>query len=87
LNEVAKEIQKALIVSDVNLNLILELSKKIKSLKGEKMPEGVDEKEYIVKRIYDLLIELFEIKAELPQKPKRILLCGLFGSGKTTTSC
>jgi len=86
LSEVAKEVQKALIVSDVNLNLVLDVSKKIKGLKGEKVPEGLEEKEFIVKRIYDLLVELFSVDAKLPVKPKKILLCGLFGSGKTTTA-
>ena len=86
LTEVSKEIQRALIVSDVNIKLVLETSKKIKALKGEKIPKNIDEKEYIVKRIYDILINLFSFEKELPIKPKKILLVGLFGSGKTTTA-
>lgn len=86
LTEIAKEIQKALIVSDVNLNLVLDISKKIKELKGEKVPDELAEKEFIIKRIYDLLVELFSVNSEIPVNPKRILLTGLFGSGKTTTA-
>ncbi len=87
IDDVSKEIQKALIMADVDVSLVFELSKKIKALKGEKAPEGADPKEYLVKRVYDLLSGLFGSASEIPQVPKRILLCGLFGSGKTTSAC
>jgi len=86
LLETSKEIQKALIISDVNIGLVLEVSKKIKGLKGEQVPDSIDEKDFLVKKIYDVLVELFSVDAALPSKPHKILLCGLFGSGKTTTA-
>ncbi len=54
LDEIAKDVQKALIVSDVNIKLVLEVSNKIKGLKGEKVIEGMNEKEFITKRIYEV---------------------------------
>ena len=86
IDETVKEIQKALISADVEISLIFELSKKIKELKGEKIPENIASKEYIIKRIYDILAELFGAVPDFTKIPKRILLCGLFGSGKTTTA-
>ena len=86
IDETAKEIQKALILADVEVSLVFELSKKIKELKGEAIPEGIDSKDYIIKRIYDLLTNFFGSSADFDKIPKRILLCGLFGSGKTTTT-
>lgn len=86
IDETAKEIQKALIMADVEISLVFDLSKKIKELKGEKAPENVDPKDYLIKRIHDLLSDFFGSNPDFNKIPKRILLCGLFGSGKTTTA-
>jgi len=86
IDETAKEIQKALITADVEVSLVFELSKKIKELKGEKAPENVDPKEYLIKRIHDLLANFFGSEADFTKNPKRILMLGLFGSGKTTST-
>ena len=85
IDETAKEIQKALIMADVEVSLVFELSKKIKELKGEQIPQDVDTKDYLIKRIHDLLSEFFGSEADFNKIPKRILLCGLFGSGKTSS--
>ena len=85
IDETAKEIQKALITADVEISLVFELSKKIKELKGEKAPDGIDVKDYLIKRIHDLLANFFGSDADFTKLPRRILLLGLFGSGKTTT--
>jgi len=86
IDETAKEIQKALIIADVEISLVFELSKKIKALKGEKFPEGVEAKEYLIKRIYELLEQFFGEPPDFKKTPRKILLLGLFGSGKTTTA-
>ncbi len=86
IDETAKEIQKALIMADVEISLVFELSKKIKELKGETAPEGIEIKDYLIKRIHDILSDFFGLEADFTKIPKRILLCGLFGSGKTTTA-
>ncbi|MDD3084094.1 MAG: signal recognition particle receptor subunit alpha, partial [Candidatus ainarchaeum sp.] len=85
VKEVIKEIQRALINSNVEINTVLELSKKIEKKAFEKSDEKLSQKEHIVKVIYDELISILGGK-EYPENPKRILLCGLFGSGKTTNA-
>ncbi len=88
INELVKEIQKALIKADVNIPLVFKISNEIKqrALK-EKPPEGISKKEYLVKIVYDELVKLVggkEEKVEINAKPTKIMLVGLFGSGKTT---
>ncbi len=81
-----KEIQKALIASDVNIRLVLQLSKNIerKALKEEMKTLSL--KEHVLRIVYEELVSLMGKKYEPTLSKKRILLCGLFGSGKTTTA-
>ena len=90
VNEIIKEIQRALLQADVNVNLVFELSEKIRqrALK-EKTPSGITQREYLIKIVYEELTNLLgkekeEIKIER-KKPFKIMMVGLFGSGKTTT--
>ena len=57
INELVKEIQKALLQSDVNVKLVFELTKKIKdrALK-EEAPGGLTKKEWLIKIVYDELV-------------------------------
>lgn len=89
VKEVIKDIQRALIQSDVNIKLVLNLSKTIedKAL-NEEPPKGVTAKEHVIKIVYDELVHLLGDKAEeieIEKKPYKILFVGLQGSGKTTT--
>ncbi len=89
VKEVVKEIQRALIQSDVNIKLVLKLSKSIeeRALK-EEPPKGITPKEHIVTIVYEELVNLLGEKAqeiEVDKKPFKILFLGLQGSGKTTT--
>jgi signal recognition particle subunit SRP54 len=85
---VVRELQRALLQSDVDVELVAELSDKIKNkVIGARPPPGLTLKEYFVKTLYDEVVEfLGREKGELPLRPQRILLIGLFGSGKTTAS-
>jgi signal recognition particle subunit SRP54 len=87
LDEIIKDIQRILIEADVNVNLVFELSERIKSraLKEKPLP-GFTQKEHVLKVIYDELVRLVGEKPEIFLKPGKILLIGLFGSGKTTTA-
>jgi len=88
IKEVVKDIQRALISSDVNIQLVLKISKEIETEAFEKIPDGVTRKEHIVKTCYEVLLKYLggNQTEALPENPKSILLCGLFGSGKTTTA-
>ncbi|HHI04258.1 MAG TPA: signal recognition particle protein, partial [Candidatus Woesearchaeota archaeon] len=81
-------IQRALLQADVNVKLVFDLSNKIKerALK-EETPAGLTKKEYLVKVVYEELVNFVgkeEGKIEIKKKPTKIMLVGLFGSGKTT---
>ncbi|MCC7551982.1 MAG: signal recognition particle protein Srp54 [Methanobacterium sp.] len=89
VKEVIKDIQRALIQSDVNIKLVLNLSKTIEERAlNEEPPKGVTAKEHVIKIVYDELVHLLGDKAEeveIEKKPYKILFVGLQGSGKTTT--
>ncbi len=87
IKEFNKELQKALISADVEVELVFELTKKIEeaALKS-KMPEGVSHKDYITNLVYEELSRLMGESYEPEIRPKKILLAGIYGSGKTTTS-
>lgn len=88
IKEALKELQRALISADVEVNLVLELTKKIEeeALK-EKLPTGLTRREHVIKVTYESLVDLLGgTEAKAPEKPKKILLVGLFGSGKTTSA-
>ena len=88
INELIKDIQKALLQSDVNVKLVFELTKKIKerALK-EELPSALTKKEQLVNIVYEELANFLGGKAskiEISSKPYKIMMVGLFGSGKTT---
>ena len=87
IREFNKELQRALISSDVELNLVMALTGKIEdaALK-EKLPDGISPREYITNMVYEELVKLMGKDYTPEIKPKRILLMGIYGSGKTTTT-
>ncbi|MDN5327969.1 MAG: signal recognition particle subunit [Candidatus Woesearchaeota archaeon] len=90
LNTIIKELQRALIQADVNVKLVFDLSNNIKKrFKEEKPIPGLSQKDLVIKILYEELANLLggELKPiEVIQKPFKIFLVGLFGSGKTTTA-
>lgn len=90
VDELVKEIQRALLQADVNVKLVLELSKNIRerALK-EEAPAGLTKKEHVINIVYNELVKLLgseERQIGFSEKPTMIMLTGLFGSGKTTTA-
>ncbi|MBW2997921.1 signal recognition particle receptor subunit alpha, partial [Candidatus Woesearchaeota archaeon] len=89
INEIVKEIQRALLQSDVNVKLVLTLTKKIKERALKENPPGLDKKEALIKIVYEELVTFLGEERKdinLEEKPTKIMMVGLFGSGKTTTS-
>ncbi len=89
INELVKDIQRALLQSDTNVQLVFELSKKIKERAKEKAPAGITQREYLIKVVYEELTTFLGEKPReitISKKPTQIMLVGLFGSGKTTTA-
>ncbi len=90
INELIKDIQRALLQSDVNVKLVFELTQKIKdrALK-EEPPKGLTKREQLVNIVYQELTKFLggeKTELVIKKKPLKIMLVGLFGSGKTTTS-
>jgi len=91
INELVKDIQRALLQADVNVKLVFDLTQQIKdrALK-EQLPHGLTKKEHLINIVYEALVKfLGGDKNELnvtDKKPNAIMLVGLFGSGKTTTA-
>jgi len=91
VKELARDIQRALLQADVNVKLVLEVSKRIeeRALK-EKVPPGVSRREHVVKVVYEELTRfLGEKPASLKIEPGKrmiLMLVGIQGSGKTTAS-
>ncbi len=82
-----KDLQRVLISNDVNVKLVFELSKRIeeRSLKTKKL-EALSLKEHVLKVVYDELVQ-FMGETYTPRVDKhKVLLCGLFGSGKTSST-
>jgi len=91
VKELVRDIQRALLQADVNVKLVLEISKRIeeRALK-EKVPPGISRKEHVIKVVYDELARfLGEKPATLkitPGKRRILMLVGIQGSGKTTAA-
>ncbi|MBU0635731.1 signal recognition particle receptor subunit alpha [Candidatus Micrarchaeota archaeon] len=86
IKEAVKQMQRALISADVDIKLVLEISKTIEKAAFASLPPGLNRREHVLKETHDALAELLGGKSNPPpENPKRILLVGLFGSGKTTT--
>lgn len=92
VKELVRDIQRALIQSDVNVKMVLDLSKSIeRRVLEQELPAGITRRELTIKVVYDeLVILLGGEKTQLPKYPKGkptvILLVGIQGSGKTTSA-
>ena len=91
IKELAKDIQRALLQSDVNVKLVFEITKNLehRSL-NETPPPGLSRKDHIVKILYDELARLLGVEEKQfsfqPGKLNKVLMLGIQGSGKTTIS-
>ncbi len=89
IEEVLQDIQRALTEGDVDKNLVDRLMKKIREDIKANKGKGLVTKEKVADVIYNNLVEIVgneETKINIDSIPFKILLVGLFGSGKTTTA-
>ncbi|MFN3384294.1 MAG: signal recognition particle protein Srp54 [Archaeoglobaceae archaeon] len=87
VEEMVKDIQRALIKADVNIKQVKEISEAIKKRAlSEEVPEYFDAREHVLKIVYEELLKGVGEGIEIPLKKARIMLVGLQGSGKTTTA-
>ncbi len=91
ISDALREIRLALLESDVNLAVVTELIEHIRTRAiGEKVATALSPAEQIVKIVHDELVNVLGRDTARFQKssqpPSVILMAGLQGSGKTTTS-
>ncbi|MDI9611289.1 MAG: signal recognition particle protein Srp54 [Archaeoglobales archaeon] len=87
VEEMVRDIQRALIKADVNVRQVKEISEAIKKRAiSEEVPEFFDAREQVLRIVYEELLKGVGEGLEIPLKRARIMLVGLQGSGKTTTA-
>lgn len=90
MQEALREIRRALLEADVNLRVVKAFISNIKDrAEGEKVLEGVDPVQQLVKIVHDELVDLLGKESaplNLTGHPSIIMMLGLQGSGKTTSS-
>ncbi len=90
MQEALREIRRALLEADVNLRVLKAFISSIKDkAEGENVLQGVDPSQQLIKIVHDELVELLGHEAKplnLTGHPSLIMMLGLQGSGKTTSS-
>lgn len=87
VEELVKDLQRALLQADVNVKQVMQLSQTIKKRSlEEEPPKGVTAREHVLKIVYEELVRLVGGKVEVSLGRQTILMAGLQGSGKTTTT-
>ena len=87
VDELVKNLQRALLSADVNVKLVMELSKAIRTRSlDEELPKNTNVREHVLRIVYQELVRLVYATADLKLEPQVILMAGLQGSGKTTTT-
>jgi len=91
VKELVRDLQRALLQSDVNVNLVLRISEAVeKRSLEEKLPPGISRRDHVIKVLYEELTSfLGEEPAKLAIQPGKayvVMLVGIQGTGKTTAS-
>ncbi len=90
MQEALREIRRALLEADVNLRVVKSFISSIKDkAEGEKVLEGVNPSQQLIKIVHDELVNLLgkeQAPLDFSGNPNLIMMLGLQGSGKTTSS-
>ena len=90
IKELAKDVQRSLLQSDVNVQLVLNVTSKLQERSlNEQPPPGLSRKDHVVKILYDELSKLLGEERPLSFKPNKtniVLMLGIQGSGKTSVT-
>jgi signal recognition particle subunit SRP54 len=86
VDQIVKDLQRALIEADVNVSLVLQITNKIKREALDERIKGLEKKEHIIKLLHDELVALLGTSREVKLgKHNVFMMVGLYGAGKTTT--
>ncbi len=86
VEEMVRDIQRALIRADVNVRQVKEISDTIKKRALNESPKSLNPREHIIRIVYEEILKGVGEGIEIPLKKTKIMLVGLQGSGKTTTA-
>ncbi|MGB1697975.1 MAG: signal recognition particle receptor subunit alpha, partial [Thermoplasmatota archaeon] len=87
VKEVSRDIQRALLQADMNVRQVLALSKAIEKRALEEKPlAGMSNREHVIRIVHDELVKLLGEPRKVPLKKQVIMMVGLYGQGKTTTT-
>ena len=84
VDTIVRDLQRALIEADVSIPLVKQLSDKIKKSAFDERIKEIEKKEHIIKILHDELVKILgEYKQlKLKKEQNRIILLGLYGTGK-----
>ncbi len=91
IRELVKDLQRALLQSDVNVELVLQISRSVeKRAIEERLPPGISRREHVIKVLYEELTRFLGEEAPKttipPGKTYVVMLVGIQGTGKTTAA-
>ena len=87
VDELVKSIQRALLQADVNVKQVMELSGRIRNRALDEKPRaGASAREHVIGIVYDELLNLIGESTPPMLSKQTIMMVGLQGSGKTTTT-
>jgi len=91
IRELVKDLQRALLQADVNVELVLQISRSVeKRAIEEKLPPGISRREHVIKVLYEELTRFLGEEAPKttipPGKTYVMMLVGIQGTGKTTAA-
>ncbi|MFB6283528.1 MAG: signal recognition particle protein Srp54 [Halobacteria archaeon] len=87
VDEVVKDIQRALLQADVDVDLVMEMSDSIRDRAlNEEPPKGTSPREHVLHIVYDEMVDIVGDTTDIELDDQVILLSGLQGSGKTTSA-
>lgn len=87
IDPVVKEIQRALLEGDAEVEIVMDMSDTIKERAlGEDAPGGVTVREHVLNIVYEEMKSVIGGSTDIPLENQTVLLAGLQGAGKTTSA-
>jgi len=84
VDEIVRDIQRALIQADVKISLVKELSERIRE-RSLKEKVVLNPREHVIKVVYEELMNILGKAIDVPLTAQKIMMVGLHGTGKTST--
>lgn len=90
IEEIIKQLQRSLIEADVDMAIVQEISEKLRKKATDNI-KSLEKKEQIIDILYKELVSIlgkdyYELDIDKEKKPFKIMMLGLYGAGKTTSS-